>query len=194
MRSTASSKDAPRRLTPIRSAGSLGKAQKSTITIFSTPLRTFLAGSRYWRSIKLHFKSSAVSLPRARGGRRRKRSGPWKGAGCAILRMARLCATNGFPPAHLERLPNLTVEITGGLGELRQRGDCRKPFVAHNRAIRKIAHPAPFQGPDLLRLRPPRARCKDTALDLKCSLIDLQHREPTKKVMSGVEKIVIVDF
>src|SRR6202521_6005127 len=102
--------------------------------------------------------------------------------------------TPQFAPAHLERLPNLAVEISGGLGEIWQRGDRRKPRVADNRAVCKIAHPAPFECPHLLRLRPPRARCKDASPDLKCSRIDFQHGEPAKKILRGVEEIIIVDF
>src|SRR5205823_10686803 len=64
-------------------------------------------------------------------------------------------------PTHLERLSDLAVEVSGGLGELWQRSDRRQPLVPDNRAIRKITHPAPFENPHVLRVRPARAtqRC-----------------------------------
>src|SRR6267143_1022451 len=102
--------------------------------------------------------------------------------------------TPQLPPAHLERLSNLPVEITGGLSELWQRSNWRKSLVPDNRAVRKISHPTPFESPHLLALRPPRARRKDAAPHLKRRRIDFQHREPAKKVLRGVEEIVIVDF
>src|SRR6266478_2074086 len=102
--------------------------------------------------------------------------------------------TTQFAPAHLERLPNLAVEITGGLGELWQRSDRRKALVADNRAVCKIAHPATFEYPHLWRFRPPRARCKDASPHLKRRRIDFQHRESAKKILRGVEEVVIVDF
>src|ERR1700675_2613398 len=102
--------------------------------------------------------------------------------------------TTQFAPAHLERLPNFPVEITGGLSELWQRGDRRKPLVPDNRAVCKIAHPAAFEHPHLWRFRPPGARCKDAPPDLKRRRIDFQHGEPAKKILGGVEEIVIVDF
>src|SRR5260370_31982167 len=102
--------------------------------------------------------------------------------------------TTQFAPAHLERLPNLAVEITGGLGALWQRSDRRKPLVADNRAVYKIASPAAFESPQLWRFRPPRARCKNAPPDLKRRPIDFQHGEHAKKILGGVEEIVIVDF
>src|SRR5258708_12915627 len=58
-----------------------------------------------------------------------------------------------LPPAHLERLPDLPVEVTGGLGEFWQRGDRRKPLISANLPILKIAHPTPFHNPTLFPLR-----------------------------------------
>src|SRR5260370_8700262 len=102
--------------------------------------------------------------------------------------------TTQFAPAHLERLPNFAVEITGGLGELWQRSDRRKPLVADNRAVYKIAYPAAFENPHLWRFRPPRARCKNAPPDLKSRRIDFQHGDPAKKILRGIREIVVVDF
>src|SRR4029077_20367033 len=94
--------------------------------------------------------------------------------------------TTQFAPAHLERLPNLAVEITGGLGELWQRSDRRKPLVADKRAACKNAHPAAFEHPTPLRFQPASPGCKDASPDLNRRRIDFQHGEPAKKILGGV--------
>src|SRR5260370_12894158 len=102
--------------------------------------------------------------------------------------------TPQLPPAHLERLPDLAVEITRRFRELRERGYRGQPLVADNRAIRKISHPTPFENPDLLRLRPSRPRCEDSAAHLKRHRINFQHRETPNEDLPGVKEVVIVDF
>src|SRR5438477_10388102 len=96
--------------------------------------------------------------------------------------MQSLNVTSQFPPAHLESLFDFAVEITGRLGELRQRSNRGQVFIADDRAISKIPYPASFEDPNFLRLRPSRARGKDAATHLKARRIDFKHRQYDKEV------------
>src|SRR5207249_3373594 len=99
--------------------------------------------------------------------------------------MQSLDITPQFPPAHLESLFDFAVEVTGRLGEFRQRSNRRQVLVADDRAISKIPYPAPFENPHFLRFRPSRARGKDAATHLKARRIKFEHREPAKEVLRG---------
>src|SRR5438552_17646969 len=102
--------------------------------------------------------------------------------------------TPQFPPAHLESLFDFAVEVTGRLGELRQRSNRGQVLVSDDRAISKIPYPAPFEDPNSLRLRPTRARGKDSATHLKARRIKFKHRESAKEFLRGVEEIVVINL
>src|SRR5438477_5354982 len=107
--------------------------------------------------------------------------------------MESLNVTPQFPPAHLESLFDFAVEVTGRLGELRQRSNRGQVLVADDRAISKIPYPASFEDPNFLGLRPSRARGKDAPTQLKASRIEFKHRESAKEVLRGVEEIVVIN-
>ena len=107
--------------------------------------------------------------------------------------MQSLNVTPQFPPAHLESLFDFAVEVTGRLGELRQRSNRGQVLVADDRAISKIPYPGPFEDPNFLHVRPTRARGKDSATHLKARRIKFEHREPAKEVLRGVEEIVVIN-
>src|SRR5439155_27110613 len=108
--------------------------------------------------------------------------------------MPSLNVTPQFPPAHLESLFDFAVEVTGRLGELRQRSNRGQVLVADDRAISTIPYPAPCEDPNFLRLRPSRARCTAAPTHLKASRIEFKHRESAKEVLRGVEEIVVINL
>src|SRR5204863_9572528 len=101
--------------------------------------------------------------------------------------MESLNVTPQFPPAHLESLFDFAVEVTGRLGELRQRSNRGQVLVADDRAISKIPYPGPFEDPYFLHVRLARARGKDSVAHLIARRIKVEHREPAEAVLRGVE-------
>src|SRR5712692_10152618 len=63
-----------------------------------------------------------------------------------------------------------------------------------NGAVGKISHPAAFEHPNLLRLRPSGARCENAAAQLEICWINFQDAESAEQVLRRVKEIVIVDL
>src|SRR5713226_425288 len=63
-----------------------------------------------------------------------------------------------------------------------------------NGADGKISHPAAFEHPNLLRLRPSGARCENAAAQMEICWINFQDAKSAEQVLRGVEEIVIVNL
>src|SRR5258708_811565 len=63
-----------------------------------------------------------------------------------------------------------------------------------NGAVGKIPHPAAFEYPNLLRLRPSGTRCENAAAQLEICWINFQNAKSTEQVLRRVKEIVIVNL
>ena len=88
---------------------------------------------------------------------------------------------------------DFAIEIGGWLDKFGKRGDL-EGRVLSDFAVGKVTGPAGFQHPGFFGSQPARARGKNATTHFKRGGIEFNDSEPAKKILCGIEEIVIVDL